>query len=139
MLIGGPGDTLTGGNGEDTFVFAPNFGLNRITNFNTDKDTIQLDHSEFANFNAVLAAAHQNGADTVIAHAADQITLTGVNITSLHASDFQFSQMVQAMASFSPADPGSSPMNQTRDGGANRSVGATPLRRLEVIGPYGRA
>jgi len=88
VLIGGPGDTLTGGKGGDTFVFAANFGQNTITNFNTHNDTIQLDRSEFADFHAVLAAAHQNGADTVIAHGTDQITLTGVQLASLHASDF---------------------------------------------------
>lgn len=90
VLIGGPGDTLTGGKAADTFVFAANFGQNTITNFNTHNDTIQLDHSEFADFQAVLAAAHQNGADTIIAHGADQITLTGVQLASLHAHDFHF-------------------------------------------------
>ena len=86
VLIGGPGDTPTGGKAADTFVFAANFGQNTITNFNTHNDTIQLAHSGFADFQAVLEGAHQNGADTIIAHGADQITLTGVQLASLHAS-----------------------------------------------------
>jgi VCBS repeat-containing protein len=91
VLIGGPGDTLTGGTGKETFVFAPNFGQNTITNFNTYKDTIQLDRSEFADFHAVLEAAHQNGADTVIAYDAnDIITLNNVALNHLYANDFHF-------------------------------------------------
>jgi probable HAF family extracellular repeat protein/VCBS repeat-containing protein len=90
VLIGGPGDTLTGGKGADTFAFAPNFGQNTITNFNTAKDHIQLPQSEFAGFKQVLADAHQVGANTVIADGHDVITLTGVSLSHLNAHDFFF-------------------------------------------------
>jgi len=33
-LVGGPGDTLTGGKSSDTFMFAPGFGKETISNFN---------------------------------------------------------------------------------------------------------
>jgi VCBS repeat-containing protein len=89
VLLGGSGDTLTGGNGHDTFVFAPNFGMETITNFNAHLDKIQLPRSEFANFDAVLADAHQLGANTVITYDAnDVITLNNVALNHLHASDF---------------------------------------------------
>jgi probable HAF family extracellular repeat protein/VCBS repeat-containing protein len=89
--IGGPGDILTGSNKADTFVFAPNFGNNTITNFNTGNDAIELLKSEFANFAVVKADAQQVGHNTVITHdAQDTITLTGVSLSSLHASDFHF-------------------------------------------------
>jgi Ca2+-binding RTX toxin-like protein len=102
VLIGGPGDTLTGGNGANWFVFAPNFGRNVITDFDTHKDVIQLPRSEFGGFAAVIADAQQNGSDTVITHndslpqngaavnAHDSITLSGVSLSQLHASDFWF-------------------------------------------------
>jgi hypothetical protein len=76
------------GAGTDTFCFAPNFGQNTITNFNTAKDQIQLPHSEFADLAAVLADAHQVGANTVIADGNDVITLDHVALSNLHAHDF---------------------------------------------------
>lgn len=89
VLIGGPGDTLTGSKYSDAFVFAPNFSENTITNFDTTKDQIQLPHTDFANFAAVLADAHQVGANTVITYDAhDVITLDHVALHNLHASNF---------------------------------------------------
>jgi ELWxxDGT repeat protein len=88
-LIGGPGETLTGGNGADTFIFPPNFGDNTITNFDVHTDPIELPKSEFANFQSVLADAHQVGANTVITYDAhDTITLDHVALNSLHAQNF---------------------------------------------------
>ena len=92
VLIGGPGDTLTGAKGySDMFVFAPGFGDDTITNFSTTSDTIQFSHLEFANFSAVLADARQMGNNVVITYDAnDVITLTGVQLSQLHAADFHF-------------------------------------------------
>jgi Ca2+-binding RTX toxin-like protein len=89
VLIGGPGDTLSGGGGANTFVFLPNFGQNTVSNFSTQHDQIQLPKSEFANFAAVMADAHQVGANTVITYdAQDIITLGHVALSSLHAHNF---------------------------------------------------
>jgi VCBS repeat-containing protein len=92
VLIGGPGDMLTGAKGySDMFVFAPGFGDDTIRNFSTTSDTIQLSHLEFANFSAVLADARQVGNNVVITYDAnDVITLTGVQLSQLHAADFHF-------------------------------------------------
>jgi hypothetical protein len=73
---------VIGGNGADTYVFTGHFGQNTITNYNTNKDIIALDHTEFAN---VQTATTQVGANTVISdHAGDTITLIGVNLSQLH-------------------------------------------------------
>jgi len=83
-------DILTGGNGSDTFVFGPHFGNDIVTDFGTGPDHIQFDHTVFANFAAVQAAMTQVGADTVITHGTDTLTLQHVTASSLHASDFLF-------------------------------------------------
>ena len=81
---------LTGAKGySDMFVFAPGFGDDTIRNFSTTSDTIQLSHLEFANFSAVLADARQVGNNVVITYDAnDVISLTGVQLSQLHAADF---------------------------------------------------
>jgi len=90
ILIGGAGDdTVTGGNGVDTIIFAAGFGNDVITDFSND--LIQFDHVLFANFAAVKAKSAQVGADTVITYdTANAVTLVGVALASLDASDFQF-------------------------------------------------
>ncbi len=94
-LSGGAGDdSLSGGAGSDVFVFAPGFGRDTITDFvagSGTADLIEFDDAVFADLNAVLAAATQVGADTVIAYDADNtITLKNVTKTNLHADDFRF-------------------------------------------------
>ena len=89
ILIGGLGDTLTAGSAHDTFLFLPNFGDNTITNFNVHQDVIEFSKSEFANIAAVLADAHQVGANTVISYDAhDAVTLNNVAVHDLHAQNF---------------------------------------------------
>jgi Ca2+-binding RTX toxin-like protein len=90
-LIGGTGDDrLTGGNGGDTFVFEPGFGHDVITDF-THADRIEFDGGVFRSFQAVQAASEQVDTDTVITLDSDNsITLQGVTLKSLHASDFSF-------------------------------------------------
>jgi VCBS repeat-containing protein len=92
-LIGGRGnDTLTGGKDTDTFVFNSNFGKDVITDFKPNADHIQVDDALFANFAAVQSHAANDGhGNTVITYDAnDTITLTGIALSQLHASDFFF-------------------------------------------------
>ena len=85
-------ETLTGTGSHDTFVFGPAFGNATITNFEPNTDEIQIDHSEFANVQALLAAAqedgHGNGVITADLH--DSITIHNVTVAQLqaHQSDF---------------------------------------------------
>jgi VCBS repeat-containing protein len=62
-LIGGPGDTLTGGKGADNFVFVGNFGHDTITNYSASKDLIELDHNQFPNGLTDVQHASQQVAD----------------------------------------------------------------------------
>lgn len=95
-LDGGSGDDeLTGGAGSDVFVFkATNFGKDTITDFlagSGSDDVIEFDDAVFADLSAVLAAATQVEADTVITYDADNtITLKNVTKTNLHTDDFRF-------------------------------------------------
>jgi Ca2+-binding RTX toxin-like protein len=90
-LVGGHGDTLSGGRSIDTFMFAPGFGKETINNFNAAQDVIDLPQNLFPNFAAVQADLHTSGANTlIVADANDVITLSHVSIASLHASNFHF-------------------------------------------------
>ena len=91
-LTGGSGDdTLTGGGDADTFVFAPDFGHDTITDFAPGTDTIAFSTSVFADADAVIAAATDDGADTTITVDADNtITLDGILADHLSAADFDF-------------------------------------------------
>ena len=97
VLTGGAGaDTLDGGGGNDTFVFAPGFGKDTITDFTAGPnpgphDIIAFDHTIFTDFNAVVAASSQAGANAVITVDVDNtVTLMNVAVANLHADDFNF-------------------------------------------------
>lgn len=87
-------DELTGGEGDDVFAFAANFERDIITDFvagsGTD-DVTEFDDAVFADLSAVLAAASQVGADTLITYDANNtVTLKNVAVASLHQDDFRF-------------------------------------------------
>jgi serralysin len=90
----GGNDYLAGGTGNDTFLFAPNFGKDVIADFqNTDgtQDTIQFDHTVFADFNAVQSHMSEDGGNVVITvDANNTITIQNTSIGHLHADDFRF-------------------------------------------------
>ncbi|AEV39454.1 outer membrane adhesin like protein [Pseudovibrio sp. FO-BEG1] len=96
VIDGGAGDdVLTGGEGKDTFVFAAGeTGHDTIKDFAGGEgasDVIEFEASVFADFDAVLAAAAQDGANTVISIDEDtSITLEGVTLSDLHQDDFSF-------------------------------------------------
>jgi hypothetical protein len=78
----------------DTFVFAANFGNVTIGNFDLGTDVIEIDHTVFADFEALLAAAHDdgNGNAVIAADAHDTITVKNVTVAQLvqHQGDFHF-------------------------------------------------
>ncbi len=90
ILVGGPGDVLNAASfGQDTFVFANNFGHETINNFHPTLDVIQLQQSQFGSLANVLADIHQVGADSVLTLDANHvITVTNTAHTSLTAADF---------------------------------------------------
>jgi VCBS repeat-containing protein len=72
-------------------VSLPGFGKVVISGFAAQHDTIQFDTTVFANFAAVTAHANQVGSDTVITYDQnDTVTLKGVTLSSLKASNFIF-------------------------------------------------
>jgi hypothetical protein len=89
-LIGGPGDTLNAASyGQDTFVFANNFGHETINNFHPAQDIIQLQQSQWGSLANVMADIHQVGADSVLTlDAGHVITLANIQHASLTAADF---------------------------------------------------
>jgi VCBS repeat-containing protein len=87
----GGGVAITGNGGSDTFQFTPGFGSATINDFNVSTDVINIAHTLFVDFNAIIAGAHPSGNDTIITDAAhDQITLKGVHVSSLTQQDFHF-------------------------------------------------
>ena len=94
-IQGGSGnDVLIAGSGNDTFVFQANFGHDTISNFKVDTDVIAIDRSVVADFQALLAAAHDDGhGNSVIAPDANHsITVNNVTVAQLvqHQGDFHF-------------------------------------------------
>ena len=94
-INGGAGDdVLTGGAGVDTFVFNAGFGKDSISDFvggsGSGHDIIDLDHTLFMNFNAVQAGISQLGANVVITSGVNAITLVGVSLANVVATDFAF-------------------------------------------------
>ncbi|KZK93279.1 MULTISPECIES: VCBS domain-containing protein [unclassified Pseudovibrio] len=96
FIDGGEGnDTLTGGSSSDTFRFVGvSFGNDVITDFEAGsgiQDLIKFDQTAFADFNAIIEAASENGADTVITLGiSNSVTLKNVSIAELNQDDFQF-------------------------------------------------
>ncbi|SHK35502.1 FecR family protein [Bradyrhizobium lablabi] len=91
----GYGDILTGGGGQDQFVFKPNSGTNvaqhQITDFVDGLDKIDI--RQFTNISAATlpAAEHQQGNDTLIKlDSHDTLLLKNTLIANLHNSDFIF-------------------------------------------------
>ena len=83
-------DTLTGGDGADTFVFGPDSGADTITDFTAGADKIDL--SAFTNITSLGdLRGFQAGDDAVIFlgfNGGGSITLLGVQLGDLSASDF---------------------------------------------------
>lgn len=94
-LNGGAGDdVLSGGAGADVFVFTGRFGHDVITDFevNVAREVIDLSQMSGLHGYSDLRAHHMTEVDgsTVLSFGAHDITLQGVAMSSLTASDFLF-------------------------------------------------
>lgn len=104
---GASNDTMTGGTGNDIFVFGPNFGNDRITDFDANpaggQDLLNIAALGItaATFAARVSIADA-GADTLVTvNGADggTITLVGVtNHTTVTVADFQLSREAWCLA-----------------------------------------
>ena len=63
-----------------------------ITNFHPNTDVIEIDHTVFADFQALLAVTHDDGHGNAViaANPHDSITIKNVTVSQLHQSDFHF-------------------------------------------------
>jgi Ca2+-binding RTX toxin-like protein len=83
--------TFEGGGTSDTFSFGGAFGNGTIADFAPGADLIYLASNQFADFAAVQSHAAQVGGSTVITlDSSNSITLRGVALASLNASEFRF-------------------------------------------------
>ncbi|HTJ58723.1 MAG TPA: family 16 glycosylhydrolase [Devosiaceae bacterium] len=100
IIFGGKGnDTLTGGTGSDTFVVSKSYGTDAITNFQsgTDGDLLRVENYGFTSYAAFMAAAHQVGANTVIAlSGTESVTLNNVRLSSLVPGNVQLDYILPA-------------------------------------------
>src|SRR5262249_44467647 len=81
-------------NGSDTPRVPANVGHEAIANFHPETDVIEIDHTVFADFQALLAATHDDGHGNAViaANPNDSITVKNVTVAQLvqHQSDFHF-------------------------------------------------
>lgn len=92
-INGGAGeDTLSGGRDADTFVFAPGDGNDNIMDFGNGEDRIDL--SAFTDITSIDNLSMEQQGDDVLVDLSGlgggTITVSGFDITDLHASDFIF-------------------------------------------------
>lgn len=93
-------ETLTGGMGDDTFVYSRGYRHSVITDFNvtTDDDFLDISRQTIYNFVDLMAAATQVDADTVIdfgnatAGVSDKLTLQNFDLDDLDSSRFNFTE-----------------------------------------------
>ncbi|MGH0004656.1 calcium-binding protein [Pseudovibrio ascidiaceicola] len=96
VIIGSAsGEIVTGNEGTDTFIFTgTSFGIDKVTDFAAgagSEDIIRFDANVFADFDAVITAASEDGSDTEIRlDDNNSVTLKGVLVSDLHLDDFQF-------------------------------------------------
>jgi RTX calcium-binding nonapeptide repeat (4 copies) len=95
-IYAGANDIINLGRGHDTVAFglSPNpgtIGNETVGGFDPSKDVLLFNHELFVNFAAVMSAAKPAGHDTVITRDTnDSVTLQGVALSSLTASNFHF-------------------------------------------------
>ena len=90
---GGGNDTMSGGFGENLFIFRRNFGDDTINDFGLDTavNTIQFDHNTFADFDAMKAHATQSNFDVIIDAGADgSLRLKDFDVDDLQTGNFSF-------------------------------------------------
>lgn len=90
-LIGGAGnDTLTGGSGADTFVFAMGSGQDRITDFNTTEDKLDLNaYSDINTAAELFPYATNSGVNMVVDFGSGNIiTFNNMQVAQIHDGMF---------------------------------------------------
>ena len=124
-LIDGRGgnDTLTGGQGGDTFVYANGGGADTVTDFNAafgDK----VDLTGVSNVYSIADVFALASGSTINFGGGNTLTLTGITITNLNASNFVFA------ANLAPTD-----IVLSNDAVAENSANGTIVGSLSAVDP----
>jgi Ca2+-binding RTX toxin-like protein len=92
VIYGDKGDdTLTGGAGADVFVFAPGGGVNVITDFQDNVDSIRFLGFSLSNFEQIVPFINSaSDGSAILSFNGDSVTLLGVTLEALDANDFLF-------------------------------------------------
>jgi Ca2+-binding RTX toxin-like protein len=91
LLVSGAGDdVLIGGKGKDTFVFAADFGRDRIIGFKPGEDVIRFDKALFAGYAEIQAAMTATKAGVLIATDHGSVLLDHLKLSKISDTDFVF-------------------------------------------------
>jgi len=98
----GGNDTLTGGAGNDVFVYdTRGFGVDTITDFNTNGDRIDLSYLHVADFASLWHVLRQDGNDVSISLGHDGYTegirIKNIALSNLSSADFVFNTSASAL------------------------------------------
>jgi Ca2+-binding RTX toxin-like protein len=89
FLIGAPNDTLIGGAGNNTFVFNQGLGKETVADYNPNKDELAFNHALFAQDTAAFVLSHTHdtsGGAVIVVDSHDTVTLVGVTVAQLQAA-----------------------------------------------------
>jgi VCBS repeat-containing protein len=90
-LDGGAGDDiLTGGNGADVFAFSSGSGHDQVTDFKSQQDFLSISRNWLGGLDALRAHAVESNGNVVISTGDMSITLVGVSLSQLNATNVQF-------------------------------------------------
>ncbi len=81
-------DTLVGGAGSDSFVFGDNSGKDTIRDFNVLQDTLDFTSSHITSLDELNI--FQKGDDVIVKYDGGKITMLGVDVEDVLASDIAF-------------------------------------------------
>lgn len=88
ILTGGAGDDyMSGGAGTDSFIFAAGFGNDKINDFDTNGEVLDMSALGITLADLSISAL---GGSTLIEYGANSIILLGVDVATIDASDFAF-------------------------------------------------
>ena len=123
-------DTLTGGGGNDEFVFAQPIGNDTVYNFNVASDQIDLiGFNNFTTFVDIQAnmADDANGNAVITAATGESVTIVGVDAAALTASDFVLNQepLTNSAGTMTVGDAAMLPLGGTIDNTGTIALNST--------------
>jgi Ca2+-binding RTX toxin-like protein len=136
---GGGDDLLTGKGGNDIFVFKSDSGDDRITDFKSGSDKIDVTAYGFASGDAVLAAASNTQGGVVIKlDNNNSVELTGLSKNQLNSNDFIVDKG-EALGFSDLLDEGVGVVFADSGGNTANAPAATELGALTLLGDLAAA